>query len=57
MTIQDDVEDKLNRICAKCGEHYGRHKFNGGLCPVRDDIQPQRFVGYREDQVFEEWVE
>lgn len=57
MTTQDDVEARLNRVCAKCGEHYGRHKANGNLCPMRDDLQPQRFVGYKENQVFEEWRE
>ncbi len=58
MTTQDDVEieAKLNRICAKCGEYFARHKVSNN-CPVRDDLQPQRFVGYKEDQYFEEWVE
>lgn len=54
---EEQIAAHLHRVCVKCGEYFGRHKSTASECPVRDELQPQRFVGYKENQFFEEWID
>ena len=41
----------MNKICGTCMNQFGEHK-NDGSCPERDDLLPQRVVGYSEMDTF-----
>jgi len=44
----------LNRICAKCGEDYGKHKARRNLCPI---MEGRRIIDFYAKATFEEWKE
>lgn len=50
-----ETEFKLDDLCRNCGEKYGLHRKGDNACPLRDDLNPQRIVAYRDDSAFEKW--
>lgn len=55
--FENKLKHELTDICKVCGEDFGCHAAKDDACPVLDDIQPSRKIGYYEDKFFHMWEE
>lgn len=54
-TLTEEEKAHLNRICAQCGEYFGRHRATDSACPI---IEDRRTIGYRSSPYyFKEWID